>query len=449
MTDILEILFNRFRGASTAEALIWQDRAFLYQDLLSRRSAVQNDLQNRNITAGSVVALKADLSPQSVATLLALLVQQCIVVMLSQPAAGQRAETFRTAQVEYGIQIDGADHMHYQPLPYRPDHPLYRQLWKRQHPGVVLFSSGTTGERKAVVHDATTLLEKYRARRYNLRTLAFMPLDHIGGMDTLFYALSNGSCLVTIPDRSPQTICRAIERHQVEVLPVSPTFLNLLLLSRADEHHDLSSLKYITYGAEVMPESTLKRCAARFPHVTLLQKYGTTETGTLRSKSERSDSLWVKLGGAEFQTRVVNGILQIKAVSSMLGYLNAPSPFTADGWFITGDRVEVHGDYLKILGRNSEVINVGGEKVYPAAVERVIQEIDGVHEVTVYGEKNPLLGNVVCAAIQAARPLDPPAFIRHIKRHCREHLPPHHVPVKIKWIDTEPEYRHFKKTRHV
>jgi long-chain acyl-CoA synthetase len=68
-----------------------------------------------------------------------------------------------------------------------------------------------------------------------------------------------------------------------------------------------------------------------------------------------------------------DGLLEIKAKSAMRGYLNAESPFTPDGWFKTGDAVEVDGEYIKILGRKSELINVGGEKVYPAEVESVIQ----------------------------------------------------------------------------
>ena len=57
-------------------------------------------------------------------------------------------------------------------------------------------------------------------------------------------------------------------------------------------------------------------------------------------------------------------------------------------------------DYIKILGRRSEIINVGGEKVYPQEVENVIQEIDNVSDVTVYGEKNNILGNIVCATVR-------------------------------------------------
>jgi acyl-coenzyme A synthetase/AMP-(fatty) acid ligase len=226
--------------------------------------------------------------------------------------------------------------------------------------------------------------------------------------------------------------------------------LNLLILSQAYEHYDLSSLKVITYGAEVMPQSTLRRCHELFPWVQLLQKFGATEVGTLRSKSRAPDSTWVMIGGEGFQTRVVDGILQIKAQSAILGYLNAPDPFTDDGWFITGDLVEVDGDYIRILGRESDVITVGGEKVNPAAVEDVIQELPAVREVAVFGEPNALLGSMVCARASLVESSDAEAgraAIREIKRHCRQRLRPHEVPIKITIGEENLYTDRFKKVR--
>src|ERR1700739_2689360 len=104
----------------------------------------------------------------------------------------------------------------------------------------------------------------------------------------------------------------------------------------------------------------------------------------------------------------------------MLGYRNAASPFTEDGWFMTGDSVEVDGEYLKILGRKSELINVGGEKVFPCEVESVIQEFDNVAEVAVDGEKNPLVGNIVCARIRLRIADEQDDFVGRLKRYCRE-----------------------------
>jgi len=156
-----------------------------------------------------------------------------------------------------------------------------------------------------------------------------------------------------------------------------------------------------------------------FRNVKLQQTYGLIEVGVLRSKSERNDSLWVRLGGENYATRIVNGILQIKSDSTMLGYLNAPSPFTKDGWFVTGDKVEVKGKYFKILGRESEIINVGGEKVYPAEVESVIQKIENVAEVTVFGKKNPLMGNIVCAKVRLSEEIDHDKFVKELKKFCQ------------------------------
>jgi acyl-CoA synthetase (AMP-forming)/AMP-acid ligase II len=293
------------------------------------------------------------------------------------------------------------------------------------------------------------ILEKFRTPRHNLRTIAFLLFDHIGGIDTLLYSLSNGSCLITVGDRSPDTVCQLIERYRAEVLPASPTFLNLLILRESYLRYDLSSLKYITYGTEVMPLSTLKRCSELFPNVTILQKYGTTEIGTLRSKSKASDSTWVKIGGDGYKTRIVDGILEIKARSAMLGYLNAASPFTADGWFHTGDMVEVDGDYIRILGRKSEIINVGGQKVYPAEVEGVIQDMPGVVEAVVYGEQNAITGQIVCAKVRLQQAASRVNFSDKLREFCRDKLELYKIPVKIHLVN-EPQYSdRYKKLREV
>ncbi len=105
----------------------------------------------------------------------------------------------------------------------------------------------------------------------------------------------------------------------------------------------------------------------------------------------------MRVGGEGYETKIVDGRLWIRAKSAMLGYLNAPSPFDADGFFDTGDLVEVDGEWLRILGRKSEIINVGGNKVFPMEVENALLELDNVEDVAVRGEPNPLTGQVVVA----------------------------------------------------
>jgi acyl-coenzyme A synthetase/AMP-(fatty) acid ligase len=252
---------------------------------------------------------------------------------------------------------------------------------------------------------------------------------------------------VTVHNRDPDSVLRAVEQYKVELLPTSPTFINLVLVSGAYRRYDLSSLKIVTYGTEPMPQSTLDKFHEVLPHVQLQQTYGLSEIGILRSKSRSSNSLWVKLGGEGFQTRIVNDVLHVKAESAMLGYLNAPSPFTVDGWFDTGDKVEVDGDYFRILGRQSDMINVGGQKVYPAQVESVVQEMPDVAEVAVYGESNAIMGQIPCAAVRLRQARDPAEFHRDLRKFCRERLQDFQIPVRVKLVEHVMHGQRFKKNR--
>lgn len=444
---MIEFLLDVFKEFENDEALIWKDQAYNYGWLYQRVIEWQQKIRDNNIPSGAITVLEADFSPNSVALFLALIEHRCVLVPLTSSVEMNKPEFIQIAQGEFSFRIDTQDQVEVQRLPYTADHPFYAELRGRQHPGLVLFSSGSTGKSKAAVHDLTGLLEKFKIRRNRQRAVTFLLYDHIGGVNTMLHMLSNGGTIVTVQERSPEKVLRAVEKHKVELLPTSPTFINLILLSEAYKRHDLSTLKTVTYGTEPMPESTLKRFHELFPEIKLQQTYGLSEVGILRSKSKSSDSLWVKVGGEGFDIRVVDGILHIKAQSAMLGYLNAASPFTEDGWFNTGDEVEVDGDYLRILGRRSEMINVGGEKVYPAEVESVLHELDNVAEATVFGEKNPITGNIVCARVRLKEPEEFKPFVLRLKKYCRQRLPGFKIPVKIELVEEEQHSARFKKMR--
>ena len=447
---MLEFILDVWQAHPERDAVVWRDRAYNYGTLLRLFEDWKQRLPQLGVPNGSVVVIDADFSPNAVALFLALVHQRCILVPLSPASSNNRAEFIEIAGGEVVISIDSRDEVSAEPVEASGERPLYDVLRERQHPGLVLFSSGSTGKSKAAVHDLVPLLEKFKVRRKSLRAISFLLYDHIGGVNTMLYTVANGGCLVAVERRDPDSVLAAVEKYRVELLPTSPTFLNLMLLSEAYKRHDLSSLCLITYGTEPMPEHTLKRLHELLPDIALQQTYGLSELGILQSKSRESDSLWVKIGGQGFETRVVDGVLQIKARSSMLGYLNAPSPFTEDGWFDTNDVVEVDGEYVRILGRKSEIINVGGEKVYPAEVENVIQELEAVGEVTVYGEKNAITGNIVCADITARSPLDLSGqkdLIALVKQHCREKLQKYKVPLRVNIVTEQQHTERFKKSR--
>jgi acyl-coenzyme A synthetase/AMP-(fatty) acid ligase len=446
-TSYIQFLLDRFATSAGHEAIVWNNQSYTYGWMLEAVNRWIADLDAQQLPAGAVVSLEADFSPNSVALMLALIHRGCILVPITSSVESKKPEFREIAEVEAIVEITADDQVKHHTTGVRAGHELIMRLKNSGHPGLILFSSGSTGKNKGALHDFVPLLEKFKVPRHSLRALTFLLFDHIGGVNTLLYTLSNTGCVITVAERSPEAICAAIQNHRAELLPTSPTFLNLLLLSRTYENYDLSSLKTITYGTEVMPASTLQRMHEILPSVNLLQTYGLSEVGILRSKSKSSDSLWMKVGGEGFQTRVVDGLLEIKAESAMLGYLNHASPFTEDGWFITGDAVEVDGEYIRILGRKSEIINVGGEKVYPVEVESVLLQMDGVEDAIVVGKPNPITGHMVEAHIKLLTDETLPEFRQRMLAFCRDRLSRFKIPQKVILVDSSLHSERFKKLR--
>jgi long-chain acyl-CoA synthetase len=431
MSEIGFIL-ERLDAQAERPALFWRGQPVDGRFMAERVRSEIGRFSERGIAPGTVVLLRGDYSPASVAAFLALIELETIMAPLL-PSTLEKTPAL-AEMVNPAFLIDAGEDVRIEPRAQGEMHPLMRSLQEGGKPGLVLFTSGSTGEPKGVVHDFARLLAKFRTPRPALCTLNFLLFDHWGGLNTLLHCLANGSPVVLPENRTPDHICRLLERHSVELLPASPTFLNMLLLSKAYEGRDFSALKLITYGSEPMPASTLAGLRTAFPNVELRQTYGLIELGVLRAKSLSSDSLWVKVGGEGYDLRIVDGILQIKAESAMLGYLNAPSPFTEDGYFITGDRVERNGDYIRFLGRDSELINVGGQKVFPAEVEGVLLECELVEDAVVYGQRHPLTGKIVCADVQLRGTQAEAEARRAIKRFCAERLEPFKVPVKLQFV---------------
>ncbi len=443
----LKWLHERFEQNAHKQFIIWNGTPYLYKDLSAEIAQWSEKLKANNVVAGNTVSIEGDYSPNTVALLLALIELDTIIIPLTSSIEMHKDEFREIAQVQVCINVSDDDSSTITHTKRSIENPLLKQLVEQGHPGLVLFSSGSTGKSKAALHDFSPLLEKFKKPRHTFVSLTFLLLDHIGGINTLLYILSNTGTIVTVPERNPDTVLRVIEKEKVELLPTSPTFLNLILISEAYTRYDLSCLKRVTYGTEVMPQSTLDKLCEILPNVEFQQTYGLSELGILRSKSREPKSLWVKVGGEGFETKVENGVLLIKAQSAMLGYLNAPSPFDAEGWFNTDDAVEVDGEWIKILGRQSEMINVGGLKVYPVEVENVLLGMPNVKDVAVMSEKNPITGQIVVATFNLFENEDLPSLRKRVREYCKDRLASYKVPAKIVIVDNDQYSQRFKKMR--
>lgn len=153
----------------------------------------------------------------------------------------------------------------------------------------------------------------------------------------------------------------------------------------------------------------------------------------------------IKVSDNTTNIRVVDNMLEIKSNTTMLGYLNATNPFTSDGWFKTGDMVEKDGEWLRILGRDSDMINIGGQKVFPIEIENILLQMCGVQDACVSKETNSILGNIIVANIVMKSTLSKSERLKFIRGHCLKFLEAYKVPQKIYFVDELTYSNRFKK----
>lgn len=428
-------------------AVINHGKHYSYKWVINKIYEYKKLLRNQKINQGAIVQLNTDFSPYSIAMLFALASTNCIVVPMTNVVLEKQKEYQSIVKIEHIISFKDTQVI-FELLQHNSSDDLIKKLRKDKCPGLIIMSSGSTGKSKAIVHDFNKLLNAFKEKKNGLRTLAFLLFDHIGGFNTMLCTMYNGGTLV-IPDRREvDSVAKVIELEKVEALVTSPSFLNLLLLSHAYKQYDLTSIKIINYGSEPMPESLLQRLNTIFPKIRFSQSYGMSELGVMKVKSKSSDSLLIKVDENQAQIRINNGMLEVKLNHSMLGYLNADASYIEDGWFQTGDMVIQQDDgYIKILGRKSDIINVGGEKVYPVEIENVLLKMEGIEDAVVSGEPNAILGNIVKVKLRISPELEKNDFKIKLRLFCKEHLPSCKVPHKIEFVDYKLYSQRFKKMR--
>jgi acyl-CoA synthetase (AMP-forming)/AMP-acid ligase II len=402
--------------------LIHKGRELRFSDIASQSPVDLDELR-----PGDVVALIGDFDPESILTLLNVIDKQAVVVPLTKDTAGQHDYFFDAACVDVVIE-DGKVRR----IPREGTHPLVQRLRDEGHAGLVLFSTGTTGRPKAILHDLTLFLQRFETPRPTQRTINFLLFDHIGGINTLLHTLFNKGVVIAPEARTVDSILQTIDAFDVEVLPTTPTFLRMMLMSGAVPDRVPPCLKLITYGTERMDQPTLDQLCELLPDVDFRQTFGMSELGIVRVKSEARNSLFMKVGGEGVETRVVDGVLQIRSKTRMMGYMNADSPFDAEGWYDTKDVVEKKDDFYKVTGRIGEVINVGGLKFMASEVERVALEYPGVSLVKAEARLNPITGQHVELKVQPAEgaEIDGKALGAFMADKLPSHMQPRRIRVE-------------------
>ena len=439
---------SSLRSQGSCNAMYWQNKFFSYEDLCSLMDEWADRLRRLGVTHGTICGVHGDYSHQACALFFALMEMKAVIVPFTREIEKESPEFARIAGVQWLIRFSPDDTFRIEEQSDAQIPALVTSFCKREHPGLIVFSSGSTGVPKGILQDCEQVMRKFAEKRQGWRTVLFLLMDHFGGFNILLSTFAYGGTGVCVEERSPEAVCRAIEQSKATLLPTTPTFLNFLIVSGVHQNYDLSSIQLITYGTEIMTDATLKKVREAFPNARLKQTYGLSELGVLQSKSESDHSVWLQIGGKGFETKVVDGVLWVRSEANMAGYINAPNPIDAEGWMCTGDRVEVRDGYLRFLGRDSEIINVGGKKVFPAEVETVLLEADNVCEASVSGLRHPLLGQVVQAHISLDRAEEYDAMRERLRDFCLERLARYKVPMHFVVIAKEEQHsRRFKKNR--
>ena len=429
--NLMKTLENRWLGKLNP-ALIMDGREIYFDEIFN---SSKDHLSS--ISRGDVVALIGDFDAGSIADMINLIDMGVIIVPLSPLTSEDHEYFFGTAAVNWVVTERSS-----KKIAEKKSNELLDNLRFKDHAGLVLFSSGTTGRPKAILHDLTLFLKRFNTPRPTLRTLAFLLFDHIGGINTLLHTLFNTGTVICTSNRDIQNVVKLCNDFEIEVLPTTPTFLRLMLISGAIPDQIPKTLKVITYGTERMDEGTLKSLCRLLPQVDFRQTFGMSELGILRVKSKSRDSLFMRIGGEGVEWKVENELLLIRSESRMLGYLNAPSPFDEEGWYQTNDLVQVEDDYIKVVGRNNDIVNVGGLKFLLSEVERVAYANPDIELATARAIPNPITGQHVEITVQIQQERE--VSIVTLKEYFSETLPNHMRPRKIILDEVNVGHRHKK-----
>jgi len=307
----------------------------------------------------------------------------------------------------------------------------------------VLHTSGTTGAPRGAVLTRAALLASAQASAANLGWfegdcwLLAMPLGRIGGLSILTRCLAARKAVALESAFDAAALPARIDATRSTLVSLVPT-----MLAQALEAHPQwtapAHLRAVLVGGAAAPVSLLQRAAER--NLPLVITYGCTETCSqivatpyARRYAAAECGAGRALPGVEL--RVEQGRLQARGAMLMAGYLGE-APRSADDWFDTGDlgAIDAQG-YVHVQARRSDLLITGGENVYPAEVERVLQHCPGVRDAGVFGVADPLWGQTVAAALVISG--DPPDDAILIE-YLGARLAPHKRPRQICFVRSLP-----------
>ena len=321
----------------------------------------------------------------------------------------------------------------------------------------IVYTSGTTGQAKALVYRHKTIDARFRFYRDNAgeygpatRLLCVLPLSAPAGIQALYLRLARGLTLVLVDGFDPERVLAAIAQHRVESVVLVPSMCEAMIDSTAT-HHDVSSLAIVRVGGATVSPSLVRRFRDRFG-ISISPAYGMTEVGLISQARAGDDSGSVGPIRNGMSVRIKDatsagiGEIEVNAGAMIADYyqpdpsipISDARPISADGWLSTGDLgyLDPVSGELYVVGRSKELVIQGGMNIYPAQVTAVLSQLPDVADCAIVGVPDQYLGEqaIACVVLRPGAQLTEDAVLAY----CRSQLDARRVPARVRFVDAVP-----------
>ena len=486
-----------------SEAVVYKDRRVSYRQLWDMICSVADYLNTKGIKKDDRVGLLVENSPEYIVAYYGVLAAGGVAVGLNTAAkASDLTNWLRHCGARYlfsslrhpelddiaktcsdDMSIVGIGEPEKQTIPAvdlwseiinrKAAEPDLLEITDADEPAAIIYTSGTTGSPKGVtlshrnLTSNTQSIIEYLGLTYKDSTVSVLPFYYSFGNSVMHTHLAVGGKLVLENSfMYPHKVLEKMVEEKVTGFSGVPSTYALLLSRTKLKDYDLSKVRYMTQAGGAMAPASIKRFLEGIPGVDFYVMYGQTE-GTARLSYLSPESLINKMGsigkaipGVTLEIHDVNGKVCPPGVTGeicargnniMLGYWDDPETtgeVLKDGWLKTGDLAHYDKDaYLYIVGRSSDMIKTGANRISPKEIEEVMAHLDEVEEVAVVGVPDELLGQVIKAIIV---PVSEGALEKKIvQAHCRKNLAMYKIPKIIEFTNKLPRTASGKVKRYL
>jgi len=445
----------RKRSHGTLPAVCGEEAEITFEELFEAVDKIRTLLRERGcFQKGGVprVGVRFPNGPAYIAVALAVLdAGGCFVPVPDELADAEREAMIEEAALDCLLSADVSGN----PLPHGLGGVLFTELsppppafpvkdFEALNPAFIRFSSGTTGASKGVILSHESLLERILAANQGLqlragdRVLWTLPMAHHFAVTIILY-LYHGVTTVLETSHEPEQIFRAARESGTNLLYGSP--FHFARLAQCEEAGPLPQLRMAISTASALGADVAAAFEKRF-QLPVTQALGIIEVGLPLLNLSRAHDLPNALGQPlpDYQAMAAeDGELLLKGPGMFDAYLSpwqVREEILRDGWFSTGDLVEILEDGTVIMrGRSKSVINVGGMKVFPEEIENVLNEHPAIALSRAFAGEHPTLGSFPCAEVIVTEGQHLPTPVE-IRTYCRERLSAHKIPMRVTEVKT-------------